>query len=92
MRTVVIALIAGSLPLLSYAHPNVPKHANTLQYERTEIRDAPIVKVEKTAEVEKRDDREKLCASAEISAWNPAAAGWMCKATMWAASGTNTAG
>ena len=86
MRTVVIALIAGSLPLLSYAHPNVPKHANTLQYERTEIRDAPIVKVEK------RDDREKLCASAEISAWNPAAAGWMCKATMWAASGTNTAG
>ena len=86
MRTVVIALIAGSLPLLSYAHPNVLKH------ERTETRDAPIANVEKTAEVEKRDDKEKLCASAEISAWNPAASGWMCKATMWAASGANKPG
>lgn len=84
MRTVIIAFIAGSLPLLSYAYPNVPKGERT-QPAKTET------KAERTAEAVTPKQEMPLCAT-ETSTWNPVAAGWMCKATMWAETGAGKAG
>ena len=87
MRTVIIAFLAGSLPLLSYAHPNAPRNtAETVKLE---------TKAEKTAEAEKAkpDGKEMpLCASPATSTWNPVVAGWMCKPTLWAGAATRDAG
>jgi hypothetical protein len=84
MRTVIIAFIAGSLPLLSYAHPNVPRErAETAKVETKSL---------KTSEAEKPKQETPLCASPEISTWNPAAAGWMCKPTLWAGADPGKAG
>ncbi|MDP3740291.1 MAG: hypothetical protein Q8R02_23090 [Hyphomonadaceae bacterium] len=85
MRTVIIAFIAGSLPLLSYAHPNVPKGERT-QPPKVEM------KGEKIAEAVKPKQEMPLCASPEISTWNPAVAGWMCQPTLWAGTDAGKAG
>lgn len=84
MRIVVIAFIAGSLPMLSYAHPNVPRERTA----STKVEGKSV----KTSETEKPKHEAPLCASPEISTWNPAVAGWMCNPTLWAGADTSRVG